>query len=335
MTILTSADDINPAQWQELIEQSATASFFQTRECYDFYALLKFMKPFICAVSENDKLVGLICAYITADGGTFKRYFSRRAIVPGGALLDKHISEAALQLLLESVVRELRHRAIYIELRNFTDYSDFRPVFEAAGFTYQSHLNFQISTVDADSALQKLSASKRRQLKQTENIGIRYTEATTKEEVNDFYKILKNLYKTKLKLPLFPLSFFEELFRLPHGRILVVKQNNRIIGGMVCVMLENKTVYEWFIAGNESLNTIYPSVVATWAGIEYAAKNGYEKFDFMGAGKPDRDYGVREFKAKFGGELVEHGRFLYRCNSVLYQIGKIKMKRITQSRPNS
>ena len=43
----------------------------------------------------------------------------------------------------------------------------------------------------------------------------------------------------------------------------------------------------------------------------------------MGAGKPNESYGVRDFKAKFGGQLVEHGRFLLILNHVLYQIGKI------------
>ena len=31
-------------------------------------------------------------------------------------------------------------------------------------------------------------------------------------------------------------------------------------------------------------------------------------YDFGGAGKPDEEYGVRDFKAKFGGELVCYGR---------------------------
>ena len=42
----------------------------------------------------------------------------------------------------------------------------------------------------------------------------------------------------------------------------------------------------------------------------------------MGAGKPDEGYGVREFKSKFGGELVELGRFLSINNPILYSIGK-------------
>ena len=67
--------------------------------------------------------------------------------------------------------------------------------------------------------------------------------------------------------------------------------------------------------------------MATWAAIDYANKNMIERFDFMGAGKPnDGGYGVRDFKAKFGGELVEYGRFRYICNPFLYKIGILGVK---------
>ncbi|MCK5059499.1 MAG: peptidoglycan bridge formation glycyltransferase FemA/FemB family protein, partial [Candidatus Aminicenantes bacterium] len=73
-------------------------------------------------------------------------------------------------------------------------------------------------------------------------------------------------------------------------------------------------------------NGIYPSVLATWAAIDYALKKGLRYFDFMGAGKPDQDYGVREFKSKFGGRLVNYGRFERINNKPLYLLGKLGLK---------
>jgi len=84
-----------------------------------------------------------------------------------------------------------------------------------------------------------------------------------------------------------------------------------------------KTIYEWYLAGIDGVfKNIYPSVLATWAPIEYAAKNGLKYFDFMGAGKPDDDYGVRQFKSKFGGMEVEYGRYLFINKPLLYNVGK-------------
>ena len=45
--------------------------------------------------------------------------------------------------------------------------------------------------------------------------------------------------------------------------------------------------------------------------MEWGAQHGYTTYDFGGAGKPDEEYGVRDFKAKFGGKLVHLGRYIY------------------------
>ena len=42
--------------------------------------------------------------------------------------------------------------------------------------------------------------------------------------------------------------------------------------------------------------------------LKLGAASGCRVFDFGGGGRPDEDYGVRDFKAKFGGELVDYGR---------------------------
>ena len=316
--------EIDNAQWHKLLEESSTVTFFQTKECYDFYASLSFLTPFVFGVSENDKLVGVICGYIISEGNNLKRFFSRRAIVPGGALLSPEISSNTLKAFFEMIPQILSKKAIYIELRNFNDYAPFRTIIETTGFIYQTHYDIKVETDKEDILFQQLSESKRRQLKSSQHVGVSWEVTTQLVDVKAFYKILKHLYLTKVKKPLFPLEFFEKLVNQPFGRLIVVKYKNKVIGGMACVIFENQTLYEWFVCGEESdEKDIYTSVVATWSGIEYAAKNKIPRFDFMGAGTPDQDYGVREFKMKFGGKLLEHGRFLYICSGFLYNLGKI------------
>ena len=69
--------------------------FSQTKECYDFYSGLSFWKLFVFGVTENGCLKGIVVGYIQKDGGKLKQYFSRRAIVTGGALLADDISDKA------------------------------------------------------------------------------------------------------------------------------------------------------------------------------------------------------------------------------------------------
>jgi lipid II:glycine glycyltransferase (peptidoglycan interpeptide bridge formation enzyme) len=51
-----------------------------------------------------------------------------------------------------------------------------------------------------------------------------------------------------------------------------------------------------------------PGELLMWHILKWGAENGYRTYDFGGAGNPDEKYGVRDFKAKFGGRLVCFGR---------------------------
>ena len=60
--------------------------------------------------------------------------------------------------------------------------------------------------------------------------------------------------------------------------------------------------------------------------MEWGSNNGYKIFDFGGAGKPNLAYGVRDHKLKFGGELVEFGRFEKVHNKFLMKVGELGLK---------
>jgi len=51
-----------------------------------------------------------------------------------------------------------------------------------------------------------------------------------------------------------------------------------------------------------------PNELLIWHILQWSVQNGYRFYDFGGAGKPDEHYPVRDFKAKFGGQLVSFGR---------------------------
>ncbi len=322
--------EIDKGEWEGLLNQSPYASFFQSKEAYDLYNSLDFMEGFVLAVKENDKLTGLICGYIIADGGKIKQFFSRRAIIPGGAMLHIEISKDALSLLLSDLKEYLSKKAIYIEFRNYKDYAPYKDVFVENGFEYQPHLNFHVATDDVDSALMRLNSTKRRDVRVSLKNGAEIVELYTSAEINEYFQVLSEMYKTRVKTPLFPFEFFYKIVTNGVAKLFGIKYNNEIIGGSLTVELPNKILYEWFVCGEDrKYKNIYPSTLATWAAIEYAAKNGFKYFDMMGAGKPDASYGVRDFKSKFGGEMMEHGRFILILKHNLYKLGKqfIKFKK--------
>ena len=339
--------DINPQQWQALVEQSPYATWFQTPETYEFYAAVGGeLIPFAFGVEEYEgdeamrrsgdeakgRLVGVIVGYTTKEKNPIKQLLTCRAIIIGGPLLAEDISDEALAALLKAI-RRLGDKAIYVETRNFHDYSKWRNLFEANGFAYQPHLNFHVDTSSVEVVDKNLGKSRKRDIRTTIREGVTPVMQPTIEQVREYYQILHTLYTTKVKTPLFSWHFFEQLYHTEHARFILTEYQGRIIGGTVCVELPNRTLYEWFACGEDGVyNHIYPSCYATYLGIQYAAESGCQIFDMMGAGKPDEAYGVRDFKQEFGGELVEHGRFLCIRKPLLYWIGKMGVKWLKRSK---
>lgn len=310
--------------WETLVSTSPTATFFQTPACYDFYASLPFMEPFAYGVEQDGNLVGVMQGYITREANPIKQWLTRRAIIIGGPLLAENIQTDALLQLLVYVKQQLRTKAIYLETRNFHDYSAYRNCFEQAGWNYQPHLNVHVDTSSAEDVWERMGKTKKRYIKTSLRDGAQIIEKPTLEQVKAYYTILSDLYKTKVKTPLFPFYFFEKFYTLPEARFLLVEWQGEIIGGTVCVVLEGNTMYEWFVCGKDNVSSsVRPSILATYGAIMYAAKNTYRRFDMMGAGKPEESYGVRDFKVQFGGELVEHGRYVHINKPLLYKVGKL------------
>lgn len=342
MTRILTYYEINPLAWQKLVDESPYATWFQTQEAYQFYAANKQeMTPFACGVERDGELRAVCVGYVTKEKSSFKQYFTRRAIIIGGPLIADSANEEDVARMLYSIRQpeELitvstfcptwSNLPIYIESRNFHDYSKWKSVFEASGFAYQQHLNIQV----ACDAAHTMSEQRRRQVKKAISNDATICEAQSEQEIRDWYEILKQLYREKVRTPLFTEEFFLEFYRKGWGKYLLVKHEGKVIGGMMCPILRGKAIYEWYVCGlDEEYRDMYPSVMATHVAIEYAKANHLPLFDFMGAGKPDVPYGVRDFKMEFGGELVEHGRFLCVRKPILYAIGKLGVKWLKRRR---
>ena len=359
MRVLTFKD-IDRNEWSRLVASSTTGTWFQTPEAYEFYASQpELFKPFaigICnlkfeTINAQSTLRAVCVGYVTVEKSAFKQFLTRRAIIIGGPCLADDCINEEVSLLLLKLRQQLSTGAnapIYIESRNFNDYSHWKDAFAAAGFEYVPHLNFHVDTSSVEVVEANLGKSRKRDIRTSLRDGATIIEKPTLEQVREYYAILEHLYKIRVKTPLFPFSFFEKLWQHHDGRFILVALNNEIIGGTVCVVFNRdkfetinhkfeiivpigkettthpSVVYEWFVCGRDGeWKSIFPSSLATYAGIKYAAEHGCARFDMMGAGKPDEAYGVRDFKARFGGKEVEHGRFLCVTKPVLYQIGKL------------
>lgn len=315
-------DKIPVNHWREIIKTNQFSTAFQTPEFFNLFNSVKGLSAEAIAVTDKDRIIALAIVTIQKESG-LKSFFSRRGIIYGGPLIDPEYPEA-LDLLLKQISSKLNRTVVYLEIRNLSNYGLHKLAFANNGWDYIPYINFNLNTLNKDHLIKDISKSRLRQIKKAIDSGAIWKISENVDEVGAWFEILADLYKRKVKRPHLPWDFFLKAFQNGFGKYLLVYYQNKVIGGIFCPILNYKTIYEFYVCGLDSdFKEQYPSVMATWAALEYASENHIEMFDFMGAGKDGEKYGVREFKARFGGKKVEFGRFLKINNSILYFIGRI------------
>lgn len=324
MKFLTNKE-ITSKSWEFFLKESSFSSPFQIPSFLSFFNSLDNFSADVFAIEEGVELTSLVVVTIQKEKG-IKGFFSRRGIIYGGPLL-KDKSEESLKYLLKSIIKYYSGKLIYLEFRNYFDYASFHDSIMASGFEYVPWLNFHFDIASPELMLKNMSSSRARQIKKVIKSGVKWQEAQSEKDVISFYEILEDLYVNKIKKPLFPKQFFLDYYRQSVGKYLLVYFEEKVIGGIMCPILEGKAIYEFYVCGLDTeYKEQYPSVMATWAAMEYASISNIPLFDFMGAGSPAEVYGVREFKSRFGGRQVEHGRYLKVINPLLYKIGVFGLK---------
>jgi hypothetical protein len=288
------------------------------------------MSPAVIGIIEEDEgflsgiLLGVVIREMKGPGG----YFSSRTVVYGGPLVSPRSAEpaAVLDLLLQKLIAEVRHLSVFIQFRNFREMDE--GMFKKHRFAYRGRLNYLVDTTSEKRVKERMGSEKYRQVKKGLRNGAEIVAPASEEEMRQFYFILYELYRHKVKKPLPDWSFFREFYRLSSGgklgMIRLIKYKDLIVGGILCPVTPGRTIYEWYVCGlDQDYKEAYPSVLATWAAIDHALKHGIGTFDFMGVGIPGRSYGVRTFKARFGGEMVNYGRYARINNRMLYFVSEM------------
>jgi hypothetical protein len=318
---------ISLEKWSAILAISHYSSAFQTPSFYELCNESFGISADAFALEEDDHIKALCIVTLQKEPG-LKGYFSRRAIIYGGPVL-KDLGSEEFGLFLNDIVKQYKLKAIYLEIRNYFNYIQFHDQYIRADWKWLPYLNVRLSLKEksVEDVLASMKYNRRREIKLSLTEKAFYREASDISEIKSLYLILKETYLKKVKLPLPNLEFFTGIFKSAIGRVFIVLHDNHIIGGSFCLFLERKTIYTMYYCGlRDYQKNIFPTHLSILAVIEFAIKNKLEYLDFMGAGLRGTEYGVRNYKLEFGGELVEEGRYIKINNLLLYKIGGIALK---------
>jgi len=280
---------------------------------------------------EDGQWAGLISFILLHEYRYILPVLTTRAVVYGGPVLAELLNESekhlCVSLALACLTDALKNRCLYIQFRNFTDTTSFSGLFNQYGYRFSDRLNLLKPITDPGKASKDLSTVRRRQLRHSAANGLIVRQAEGPEEIDYLYFLLKRLYSEKVRKPLPAKGFFQRFFLLSKeencGKILLAEYRGKIVGGIVTPYTPGKSSYEWYVCGLDkeyARDKIFPSVALTWAAMEAGNVAGCTTFDFMGMGIPGKPYGVRDFKARFGGVWVNHGRWIRINNPFRYKI---------------
>lgn len=245
------------------------------------------------------------------------RAFMARAVAYGGAAgAGDEIGRLALGALLHAY-RQGVGPVMFTEVRHVCDTPDTRTALRAAGFVHEGHLNYLIRLDRSEDDLWgALSRSARQRIRSGERKGVEVEVVTGPDGARDpgaageAYRLLEVVYR-RARVPLADRSLFDAALSVlgPRGmcRLVVARLGGEVIGARF-VLLHRGRIIDWYAGSDRTFAAYSPNEVLVWHVLRWGREHGYDLFDFGGAGRPDEHYGPREFKAKFGGDLVDFGR---------------------------
>lgn len=305
--------DLDEDVWRSFVESIPAGGIFQTPEMYRVFDRAHLHEPALwAAIDGNGEPAAM---FLAVDVSVLKpkplRYMSTRTVVFGGPVMRAGSDGArAMETLLDGY-QSRSSVSMFTEFRNVVDTSEAQPILEAKGARFEDHLNFMLDLDGSmENAWDRVKSSAQRNIRKARKGGVKVERVTDLARMDEVYEILRSTYQ-RIQVPLPDKSLFDAAFELlsPRNELFVLGASlgNEMIGALF-LLLHGETATYWYTGSLMEYSKLRANDLLVWEGMETAAEAGATVFDFGGAGKPDEDYGVRDFKSKFGGELVNYGR---------------------------
>jgi len=305
-------ENVDRQQWAQFVNLHPHGRVFQTPFFYKSVHESGEWQPLgICLKDEQDKIIGLLCAYLQREGDGIRGKMSSRSVIFGGPLVKEEQSIIYIKLI-KAYEEKIKKKAIYTQFRNLRDLSDHKKTFSTLGYQYKEHLNIHVDLTKTEDELWKEVHSKRKnEIRRARREGVTFLVEDSSEALDACRKILEEVY-SRARLPYPSHGFFHSLHRNSSDRqglrIFTARREGKIIGCMLGLVYR-ETIYDFYAGSLRRYYRYYPNDLIPWEVFLWGKRHGYQVFDFGGAGKPDVPYGVRDYKKKFGGEFVNFGRF--------------------------
>jgi serine/alanine adding enzyme len=312
VNLISDWQRLQPA-WDEFVAHHPKGSVFHSSPMVTVWQATKGIAPLpLAAVTDSGEILALlVAARVQALSVTFGGVSSRSVCYAEPLCLDTQESIEALCGLIAAHDRMMRRQTLFAEVRPLCASGIERVALDRTGFRHMDYLNYVIDTTLPRKVLWKnMRHSAHTNIRKCERLGFTIRHVESPEVIDQFYDLLKGSF-AHASVPLADRSLFEAALRVlrPLGMMeLAGVYDGDIPLAMVAMLLWKRQAYSWY-CGSVRIPGVPAMDFLRWHEIAWSCEHGYSRYDFGGAGWPNVPYGVRQFKSKFGGELVCYGRY--------------------------
>lgn len=312
VNLLSDRKRLQP-KWDEFVQQHSKGSVFHSSQMVQVFESANGHTPLpLAAIDDRGDISSMLVAVrVQTLPNVFGAVSSRSIWYAEPLCYDTPESIDSLCELIGEHDRLFRRRVLFAEIRPVQSSGPERIALERCGYKYLDHLNFLLDTTRTKESLWKgMRDTLRKSVRKCEASGFTFRHLDTPASVDLLYEFLQDTYG-HADVPLADRSLFEAAYKVlkPQNMVEFVAIYDGEKPLAVDVMLVfKKQVFMWY-GGSIRMSGLSPVAQLQWREIEWSCDHGIELYDFGGAGWPDVPYGVRDFKAKFGGELVSFGRY--------------------------
>jgi lipid II:glycine glycyltransferase (peptidoglycan interpeptide bridge formation enzyme) len=300
--------------FNEFVDNHPLASVHQIGYMTEVYQRAINCDPLILAVTnKSNDIIGTCLAINYSQKSGVLKSMSTHTSIRGGPIVDDSRDGIEVCKFLFKEYEKLRKKTLYTRIYPLKHNESVIKSLEMNNYEYEGFLNFLINLDrSSDNIWSDLHKGRRKNINRAQNrFKLQAYELKNKNEIPKFYELLKETHNN-VAIPLEDISLFYAIFDIlvpkKLAKFIFAKKDEKFIACRL-VLTYNEDIYDFYAGAERDSLSFYPNDFLVWHILKWGTENGYKSFDFGGAGKPDEEYPVRTFKERFGGNLINFGRY--------------------------
>ncbi|UCE29582.1 MAG: GNAT family N-acetyltransferase [Candidatus Bathyarchaeota archaeon] len=307
----TDFNDLDVAQWNNLLVESEICDAFQTYEWATVLRNSMKVRPRFLLLERGSQIKGGVMFFRKRTLGLIDSYEVR-----GGPLYVKGHKEEVMEGVFKTL-RSKRKNALNLLFVPFPGINNsLEHMFRNEGyFSYP----FRTIIIDLERPLESvwkaLNKKARWSVRKAERLGLELRTATTWKEWQQ-YQSLHVVHGREKQYPTDPPEFFHEVFKLQGknlARLFLAEYEKQVVAGSLFLVFGRNMVFLQNASKAEFLSR-NPNSFLQWKSIEWAKENGVVTYDMNGLPPQQVPYlrGVYKYKKQWDGYIQWYYYYLSR-----------------------